>query len=406
MLDRRTVVGAALSTAALSASRARAQEQVLKLGVLNDMSGPYRNSGGPGAVACARLAAQLAAGMGLRVEIVAADHQNRPDVGMAIARQWFDRDGVDAIMDFQNSAIALAVAGLAREKDKICMPSSGTSLLTGAQCTPNTVHWCYDTNMLARVVGEALVAAGGDKWFFVTADYAFGHALEGDTIARVRALGGQVVGTVRTPFPNTDFSSALLRAQSSGAKVIALANAGGDTINAIKQAAEFGIGRRNDIRVAALLLQISDVHAIGVPAAQGLALSETFYWNLNDRTRRFTAAVQPAMGGAAPTAPQAACYAATVHYMKAAASLGAAEAKRSGRAVVERMKAMPADDDAFGASTVRADGRVLHTAYLFQVKKPEDVRTPWDYYEVVATVAGENAFRPLSESGCPFASAG
>jgi branched-chain amino acid transport system substrate-binding protein len=402
MLSRRSVIAAGAALPAFSRPGRAQGRPVLKVGVLNDMSGPYRDNGGPGSVACARQAMQeIAAARGLEVEVVSADHQNKPDVGLGIARQWFDRDGVDVILDFQNSAIALAVANLAREKDRIAMPCAGVSDLTGRACTPNTLHWCYDTNMMARVVGDALVKAGGDSWYFITADYAFGHSLENDTAARVRASGGQVLGSIRMPFPSTDFSSGLVRAQGSRAKVIALANAGGDTINCIKQAAEFGVTRRG-AKLAALLLQIGDIHSLGLKAAQDLILCETFYWDLNDRTRALSSRLRSALNGGVATAPQAGCYAATLHYLKAVADMGAAEAKRSGGAAVARMKAMPADDDAFGQSVARADGRVVHTAYLFQVKNPESSAGAWDYYKTLATVPGDQAFRPVSESGCPL----
>ncbi|MBS0220443.1 MAG: ABC transporter substrate-binding protein [Proteobacteria bacterium] len=401
MLTRRSAVLGAAVMAGISTARAQAAP-VLRIGVLNDQTGPYRENGGPGSVVCARQAVkEMAEKLGLKVDVVAANHQNKADIGATIARKWFDEDGVDAIVDIQNSAIALAIADIAREKDKIVMPCAGVSDLTGKRCTPNTVHWCYDTSMLSRVLGDALVKNGGDSWFFITADYAFGHSLEGETAARVQAAGGKVVGNIRMPFPTADFSSALVRAQASGAKIIALANAGSDTINAIKQGAEFGV-TRNGARVAALLIQISDVHAIGLQAAQGLALTETFYWDLNDGTRAFSSRVREALSNKAPTAPQAASYAAALHYMKAAAALGAAAAKKSGREVVARMKAMAVEDEAFGKSSIRADGRVLHTAYLFQIKSPAESKHDWDYYRTLATVPGEQAFRPMSEGGCPL----
>ena len=399
MLTRRSAMAGVAAMAGAGAARAQTPP-TLRIGVLNDQTGPYRENGGPGSVACARQAIQEMAGkLGLTVDVIGANHQNKADIGATIARKWFDEDGVDAIIDIQNSAIALAIADIAREKDKIVMPCAGVSDLTGKRCTPNTVHWCYDTSMLSRVLGDALVKNGGDSWFFITADYAFGHSLESETAARVEAAGGKIVGSIRMPFPTADFSSALVRAQTSGAKIIALANAGSDTINAIKQGAEFGV-TRNGAKVAALLIQISDVHAIGLQAAQGLALTETFYWDLNEETRAFAGRVRSALSGKAPTAPQAACYAASLHYMKAAAAIGAAAAKRSGREAVARMKAMAVEDDAFGKSSIRADGRVLHTAYLFQIKSPAESKHAWDYYTTLATVPGEQAFRPMSEGGC------
>ena len=401
MLTRRSAMAGVVSMASVGAARAQTPP-TLRIGVLNDQTGPYRENGGPGSVACARQAVQEVAGkLGLNVDVIGANHQNKADIGATIARKWFDEDGVDAILDIQNSAIALAIADIAREKDKIVMPCAGVSDLTGKRCTPNTVHWCYDTSMLSRVLGDALVKNGGDSWFFITADYAFGHSLESETAARVEAAGGKVVGSIRMPFPTADFSSALVRAQTSGAKIIALANAGSDTINAIKQGAEFGV-TRNGAKVAALLIQISDVHAIGLQAAHGLALTETFYWDLNEGTRAFSGRVRKALSDKAPTAPQAACYAAALHYMKAAAAIGAAAAKRSGREAVARMKAMAVEDDAFGKSSIRADGRVLHTAYLFQIKSPAESKQAWDYYTTLATVPGEQAFRSTSEGGCPL----
>ena len=409
MTTRRTFLAATSATAATPVlGRLRAEgAPVLRIGVLNDQSGAYRTNGGPGSVANVRLAVQeLAAARGLNVEVLVADHQGKPDVGLNAARQWFDRDGVDVIMDFQNSAIALAVAGLAREKDKVAIACNvGTSDLTGARCSPNTLHWAYDTQMLARVIGGAHVRAGNDTWFFITADYAFGHALEKDTASFVTGAGGKVLGAIRMPFPGTDFAAPLLQAQQSRAKVIGFANAGTDTVNCIKQAAEFGITRRGQ-KLAGMLLQINDIHALGLEAAQGLTLAESFYWNLNDRTRAYAKRISPAMGGAMPNMSQAACYAATLHYLKAVADLGPAEAKRSGAAAVTRMKAMPAEDDVFGRSAVRADGRVMHTAYLFEAKAPQDSRGAWDYYKVVAAVPPEEAFRPLNEGGCSLIGAG
>ncbi len=374
---------------------------MLKLGVLNDQSGPYRGNGGPGSVACVKQAVQeFASQHGLNVEVISADHQGKPDIGLGIARQWFDQ-GVDVAMDFQNSAIALAVAGLAREKDKIALPcNAGTAELTGKQCSPNTIHWAYDTYMLARTVGGATVKTGGDTWFFITADYAFGHALESSTTNFIKKAGGRVLGDINMPFPSNDFSSALLRAQMSGAKVIGFANAGTDTVNCIKQAAEFGISQHNT-KMAALLLMINDVHALGLNTAHGLLLANVFYWDLNDRTRAFAKRVQTSVG-AMPTMSQAACYGAALHYMKAAAEMGVADIKKSGRAAVARMKAMPVDDEPFGRCRIRDDGRVLHTAYLFEVKKPDESTKPWDYYKLVATVPPDEAWRPLADGGCPF----
>ena len=402
---RRGVLAATAAFGALPLYRARAQAaNTVKIGVLNDQSGLYRDVNGPGSVACTRqaIADFGAAAKGINVEVLVADHQNRPDVGVNIARQWIDRDGVDVILDVPTSSVALAVNNVVREKNKVFLNSSAaTSDLTGAQCSPNTIHWTYDTYMLAKSTGGAMVRAGGDTWFFITADYAFGHALERDTSAFIRAAGGRILGNVRTPFPGTtDFSSFLLQAQASRAKVIGLANAGGDTINSIKQAAEFGLTRRG-VKLAALLLFISDVHSLGLQTAQGLVCTETFYWNLNDRTRAFTQRVLPSMPqGLRPGMAQAGCYSAVLHYLKAVADMGVAAAKADGAAAVTRMKAMPTDDDAFGRGSIRADGRRLCPAYLLEVKTPAESRGPWDYYKVLQTTAGEDAFRPLNEGNC------
>ncbi len=403
--NRRSVLAAGAAFGALPIARARAQAaNTIKIGVLNDMSGLYRDVNGPGSVACVRQAiADLGvAARGINVEVLVGDHQNRPDVGVNIARQWIDRDAVDMIIDVPTSSVALAVNTVVREKNKIFLNSSAaTSDLTGAQCSPNTIHWTYDTYMLAKSTGGAMVRAGGDTWFFITADYAFGHALERDTSSFIRAAGGRVLGSVRTPFPGTtDFSSFLVQAQASRAKVIGLANAGGDTINSIKQAAEFGVTRRG-VKLAALLMFISDVHSLGLQTAQGLVCTETFYWDLNDRTRAFTQRVLPSMPQQLrPGMAQAGCYSATMHYLKTVADMGAAAAKADGAATVARMKAMPTDDDAFGAGTIRADGRRLCPAYLLEVKAPGESRGAWDYYKLLQTTAADEAFRPVAEGGC------
>ncbi|MBR0651020.1 ABC transporter substrate-binding protein [Roseomonas terrae] len=405
-LSRRGVLAAgaaAASWGALPVSRARAQAaNTIKIGVLNDQSGLYRDLSGPGSTACVRQAVQELGDLGFTVEVLQADHQNKPDVGSTIARQWIDRDGVDVIMDVPTSSVALAVNQVVKEKNKIMLNSgAAASDLTGSACTPNTIHWTYDTYMLARGTGGAMVRAGGDTWFFITADYAFGHALERDTAEFVRSAGGRVLGQVRTPFPGTtDFSSFLVQAQASRAKVIGLANAGGDTINSIKQAAEFGITRRG-VKLAGLLVFITDVHALGLQTAQGLVLTETFYWDLNDRTRALTTRVRPNMpNNAPPSMVQAGCYSAALHYLKTVKEMGVAAAKADGAATVARMKAMPTEDDAFGAGSIRADGRKIHPAYLFEVKKPDEGRGAWDYYKLLQTVPADEAFRPLAAGGC------
>jgi len=407
---RRSLLGGTLAAAAALLARARALETpVLRLGVLTDLSGPYRETGGPGSVAGVQQAAEeaQAALPGLRIEVLQADHQNRPDLGAGIARQWFDRDGVDAVLDVPNSAVGLAVTEVAREKDKVFLATgAATTDLTGPRCSPNTVHWTFDTYMLSRSTGGALVESGKDTWFFLVADYAFGHALQRDATAFIEAAKGRVLGSVRYPFPQTtDFSSFLLQAQASRAKVLGLANAGADTINCVKQAAEFGVTRKDGggMTLAAMLMFIPDVHALGLRAAQGLVLTEAFYWDLNDRTRAFARRVLPKMRPDwRPDMEHAGSYGGALHYLKAAHAMGPAQAKRSGAAAVAQMKAMPTDDDAFGSGRIRADGRLLHPAYLFQVKSPEESHGPWDYYKLVATTPADQAARPLDQGGCPL----
>ena len=404
-IDRRSLIAGAAATPLLGGlpfRRARAQAaNTVKIGVLTDMSGAYRDINGPVAVAATRLAAQEFGNRGFAVEVIFADHQNKPDVAVSIARQWFDRDGVDMVNSLAASSVALAVADVCREKNKVIIPTStATSDLTGKSCSPNTVHWAYDTYMLGKSTGGAMVKAGGDTWFFVTADYAFGHALERDTTGFVNAAGGRVVGSVRTPFPATsDFSSFLVQAQASRAKVIGLANAGTDTISCIKQAAEFGITRRGT-KLASMLMFLPDVHALGLATAQGLVCTESFYWDLNDRTRAFTRRLYGLTNGpVAVGMSQAGDYSGTLHYLRAVADLGVA-AKGDGRAVVARMKAMPTDDDAFGQGSIRADGRKIHPSYLFEVKKPEESRGQFDYYKLLQTTPAEEAFRPINDGGC------
>lgn len=405
--SRRTLLGAAATApvwGALPYRSARAQAaNTIRIAVMNDQSGLFRDITGPGSTQAVRLAVQESGLVqrGINVEVIQADHQNRPDVGSTLARQWIDRDGVDVIADVPTSSVALAVNTIVRERNKVLLVSGAAiSDLTGRACSPNTVHWTYDTWMLARGTGGAMVAAGGQTWFFITADYAFGHALERDTSEFVRQAGGRILGSVRTPFPGTtDFSSFLLQAQASRAQVVGLANAGGDTINSIKQAAEFGLTRRG-VRLAGLLIFITDVHSLGLETAQGLALTETFYWDLNDRTRAFTQRVGTMPNNLRPSMVQAGCYSAVLHYLKAVGDMGVAAAKASGVEAVNRMKAMPTNDDAFGEGTIRPDGRKIHPAYLFQVKAPSESRGPWDYYKVLQTVPADQAFRPVGEGGC------
>jgi branched-chain amino acid transport system substrate-binding protein len=406
-LDRRTLLTGAAALPALGGlpwRSARAQaDNTIRIGVLNDQSGLYRDISGPGSTQAVRLAVQESGitGRGINIEVVQADHQNRPDVGSTVARQWIDRDGVDVIVDVPTSSVALAVNTIVRERNKVFINSgAATSDLTGAACTPNTVHWTYDTYMLARGTGGAMVAAGGRTWFFITADYAFGHALERDTTAFVNAAGGRVLGAVRTPFPGTtDFSSFLQQAQRSRANVIGLANAGGDTINSIKQAGEFRI-TRGGTKLAGLLVFVTDIHSLGLETAQGLVLTETFYWDLNDRTRAFTQRLGAMPGNLRPSMVQAGCYSGILHYLRAVGDMGVQAAKASGAEAVSRMKAMPTNDDAFGEGSIRPDGRKLHPAYLFEVKTPQESRGPWDYYKVVSTIPANEAFRPVAEGGC------
>jgi branched-chain amino acid transport system substrate-binding protein len=405
-IDRRALLGGAaalpvLGTLPWNAARAQANNTI-KIGVLTDMSGTYRDGCGPGSVACVRQAVQDSGvtGRGINVEVLQGDHQNKPDVASTIARQWIDRDGVNVIIDVATSSCALAVNSVVKEKNSIMLNSTGaTADLTGPACNANTIHWTYDTWQLANSTGGAMVKTGGDSWFFITADYAFGHALERDTSAVIGKNGGRVIGSVRHPFPGTtDFSSFLLQAQQSRAKVVGLANAGVDTINCVKQAAEFGLTRRQ--KLAVLLMIASDVHSLGLNTAQGLVLSETYYWDLNDRTRNLANKVKGAMGGAMPTMWQAGCYSAALHYLKAVADMGAAQARASGAETVVRMKAMPTDDDAFGAGSVRQDGRKIHPSYLFEVKTPAESKAPWDYYKLLQTVPAAEAWRPMADGGC------
>jgi branched-chain amino acid transport system substrate-binding protein len=403
-IERRPILAATGATAlgGLPWRSARAQaSNTIKIGLLSDMSGPYRDINGPVSLAATRLAIQEFGARGFQVELISADHQNRPDVALNIARQWYDRDGVDMILNLAASSVALAVAELTREKNKVTIATStASSDMTGRACTPNSLHWSYDTYMVSKSTGGATVRSGGDTWFFITADYAFGHALERDTANFVRAAGGRVVGQVRTPFPGTtDFSSYLLQAQASRAKVIGLANAGTDTINCVKQAAEFGIMRRG-IKLASMLMVLPDVHALGLEAAAGTICTESFYWDLNDRTRSLVRRVHAISGPAAMGMSHAGDYSGTLHYLKAVADVGIQTAKASGAAVVARMKAMPTDDDAFGPGTIRADGRKIHPAYLFEVKRPEESKGPFDYYKLLETTAAGEAFRPLAEGGC------
>jgi branched-chain amino acid transport system substrate-binding protein len=393
------LLGTALTLA--SASFAFAQDKTVKIGALSDQSGLYADLGGPGSTLAAQMAAEDSglAAKGWKIDIISGDHQNKPDIGTAIARQWFDVDKVDVIVDVPNSGVALAVNNVVKEKNGVYINSgAATSDLSNAQCSPNTVHWTYDTYMLAHTTGQALVKAGGDSWFFLTADYAFGAALERDTTAVINANGGKVVGGVKHPLNTSDFSSFLLQAQSSKAKIIGLANAGGDTTNSIKQAAEFGIVKGGQ-KLAALLLFLTDVKAIGLETAQGLNFTETFYWDMNDQTRAFSKKFADRMkNGAPPTMVQAGVYSGLIHYFKALDALGGNP--HEGIKVVEKMKSMPTDDPLFGKGEIQPNGRTIHSAYLFEVKKPSESKGPWDFYKLVGTVPGDQAFTPLADSKC------
>jgi branched-chain amino acid transport system substrate-binding protein len=390
------------TTLALAANgSAFAQDKTVKVGALSDQSGLYADLGGPGSTLAAQMAIEDSGltAKGWKIDLISGDHQNKPDIGTAIARQWFDVDKVDVIVDVPNSGVALAVNNVIKEKNGVYINSgAATSDLSNAQCSPNTVHWTYDTYMLAHTTGQALVKAGGDTWFFLTADYAFGAALERDTTAVILANGGKIVGGVKHPLNSSDFSSFLLQAQSSKAKIIGLANAGGDTTNSIKQAAEFGIVKGGQ-KLAALLLFITDVKAIGLETAQGLNFTETFYWDLNDQTRAFSKKFAARMKNSAPPSMvQAGVYAGLIHYFKALEALGGNP--HDGVKVVEKMKSIPTDDPLFGKGEIQPNGRTIHSAYLFEVKKPSESKGPWDFYKLVGTVPGDQAFTPLAESKC------
>ena len=401
-LARRTAALIACAGLGLAAP-AFAQEKTVKIGVLNDMSSLYADIGGPNSVVAIKMAVEDSGLLkkGWKIDVLSGDHQNKPDVGVNIARQWLDSDKIDAIADTPNSGVALAVNNLVREKNAVLLNSgAATADLTGKACTPNTVSFTYDTYMLANGTGKALTKAGGDSWFFLTSDYAFGHALERDTSAVVTANGGKILGGVKHPINTSDFSSFLLQAQASKAKVVGLANAGGDTTNAIKQAAEFGIVAGGQ-KLAALLLFINDVHSLGLKTAQGLTFTESFYWDMNEQTRAWSKrfmALSPK--GTMPSMTVAGNYAAVLHYLKAMEALGGNP--HDGAKVVTKMKEIPTDDPLFGKGPLRIDGRRIIPAYLFEVKKPEESKYPWDYYKTIATISPEDAARPLEASECPL----
>ena len=389
--------------ACIAGGGAAAQDKNIKIGVLTDMSGVYSDIAGPGSVLAANMAVEDSGlrDKGWKIDVIAADHQNKPDIATSIARQWADLENVDVYLNLNNSGVALAVNPVAVEKNRIHLNTgAATSALTGKACTPNTIHWTYDTYELANGTGKAVTLAGGDTWFFVTADYTFGAALEADTSAVVVKNGGKILGDVKHPLNSADFSSFLLQAQASKAKVIGLANTGADTVNAVKQAAEFGI-QQGGQKLAALLLFIPNVNAMGLQVAQGLQLTSSFYWDLNDDTRAFSRRYAArSKNNAEPSMEQAGDYAAVLHYLKTLAVLGGNP--HDGALVVAKMKEMPTDDPAFGKGSIRADGSKIHPAYLFEVKKPAESKGPWDYYKLIATIPAEEAFRPLAQSECPL----
>ncbi|ALG75197.1 ABC transporter permease [Azospirillum thiophilum] len=387
------LIGAAPASAEIASHR-------VKLGVLTDMSGFASDSTGRGSVVAAELAAEDFAKElpGVTIEVIHADHQNKPDIGAATARRWLDQDNVDAILDVPFSSVALAVNEVTRKSKAVFIASGpGTTELTGPKCSANTIQWTYDTWALANGTARAVTEAGGKRWFFLTADYAFGHALERDASAVVKALGGSIVGSVRHPPNASDFSSYLLQAQGSGAQIIGLANAVGDTIGSVKQATEFGITGGGQ-RLAALLMQLSDVAAVGLKDAQGLYLTEAFYWDLNPGTRAFADRFAARMDGRRPTGNQAGVYAGALHYLKAVKAADSTD----GTVVAAKMRDLPTDDPLFGKGSVRVDGRAIHDMLFFEVKKPEESKGPWDFYKLVRTIPGPDAFRPLSEGGCPL----
>ncbi|MGH2342411.1 ABC transporter substrate-binding protein [Segnochrobactraceae bacterium EtOH-i3] len=407
-VNRRHLLGAglALATLPLIGLPALAADDVIRIGVITDMSGPYRDVQGPTSVAAAKQAAAefMAENPDIKVEVIAADHQNKADVGVSVIREWFDQGGVDMITDIGNSSLALAARSIVESKDKVAIvTSAGSSDLTGKSCSPNLLHWGWDSWAVAHSTGSALVKDGGDKWFFITPDYAYGHAQQADTTKFVEAAGGKVVGAAVYPFPGTtDFSAYLLQAQASGANVIGFTSSGADLGNGLKQAQEFGLPQTG-IKQAAMIGYINDVMGIGLDVAGGLNLTETFYWDLNDRTRAFMERIKPSLpANTFPNMSQAGNYSGVLHYLKAVKAVGVEKAKASGTAVLDAMKAMPTDDDAFGPGMIRPDGRKIHPAYLFKVKTAAESTGPGDVYTLISVTPADQAFRPMSEGGCPL----
>jgi branched-chain amino acid transport system substrate-binding protein len=383
----------------LNCAGAQVSNDVVKIGVLSDMSSVYSDSTGPGSLIAAQMAVADINGKvrGKPIEVIGADHQNKPDVGSSIAREWYDTGKVDAIVDVPNSAVALAVQQITKDKNRVfLMSGTATSNLTGPACSPNGIHWTYDTHALGKVVGKAMVARGEDTWFFITVDYVFGHTLERDTATVVKAAGGQVLGAVRAPLNTQDFSSYLLQAQASKAKVVGLANTGSDMQNAIKQASEFGL-QRGGQKLAALLFDVTDANSLGLEAAHGMIVAAGFYWDMNEQTRAFSNRFMQ-KAGHMPTMFQAGVYSAVMHYLKAIDATGTDEAKT----VVGKMKATPINDFFAKNGRIREDGRMVHDMYLMQLKSPAESKGPWDFYKLLATVPGDEAFRPIDEGGCPL----
>ena len=406
-IGRRAILrgGLAVGAAATLPRRARAADKPIRIGVLTDMTGAYAANTGPGSVLGAQMAVEdfMQTHPGIKAEVVQADLQLKPDVALAIAADWYDNKGVDVVTDVPLSSAAFAIGDLAKQKDKVAIFTGGASAdITGAHCGPNHLHWVYDTWSMPHGVVEAAVKEGADTWFFITADYAFGHSLQKDAAGFVTGAGGKVLGQALAPFPGTtDFSSFLVQAQTSGAKVVGLANGGADTVNCIKQAAEFGIMKGGQ-KVAGLIFLIHDVHGVGLSSAQGVLLTEPFYWNLNAGTRDFSKRYAARFNGVVPGSVHAGQYSAVMHYLKTVVAIGPDKAMASGRAAIEHMKATPTSDPLFGDGKVRADGRVIHKMYLFEVKSPAESKEPWDYYTLRRTIPADQGFRPLDQGGCPL----